>query len=178
MNHTIIEGFISQDLDKECENHYFKTFDTLEFDYVLHFKEQVVRSPATPEYEEYQGKLYPVRCKLNKGISANKKWDGMGLTYYQARIYDESHGSIPSNPTAVISFTLYHNDVVKFANTGDHWLNQVNDGNYIDDLKYGTVKMMSVKRPDSPFYEVGLTIKDPGDWLVDAKLKAYIYIPG
>ncbi len=115
-------------------------------------------------------------------ISENSQdWKGKGFTYYQAEIDDielENHGR---RKTAIISFTLYHEDVIK--NAGKGWVdlrNNINNNKEQKD-KYRTISIRSVKiknntYPNKRFYKVDIILYDPGDWLKEARLVAYLTV--
>ena len=180
MNHILIEGYESMVWDP-CEPGAFNTYRTYEAKDVPPDDNEgipeivTVRKPSPPEYTKNHstGELNPVKCKLNKGVAPSSKWENKGFTYYQSSIFDLPHDGIPVNPTAVISFTLYYNDVVKYANeTWGKPQEDQKDNGWVD----GVLHLNCTKSPDNPFYEVDITVKDPGDWLKEAKLKAYVYV--
>lgn len=97
----------------------------------------------------------------------SQQWNGKGFTYYQAVLEDIT--CFGRFPAATISFTLYHEDVIKCAGEKDfHWFDI--DGNE------NTIGIKSQKMPDSDFYKVDIKLIDCGDWLEEANLVAYVYV--
>jgi hypothetical protein len=148
------------------------------------------KDPLTLSFRE---KYFPQ--DLNKGILTgsewengkltknSQNWDGKGFTYYQATLneinrYPEYKGYLP----AVISFTLYHEDVVE--NAGKGWIDLRNNMKYDsseDKDKYRTISINSreiknKKYPNQKFYQVDIKLYDPGDWLKEARFIAYITV--
>ncbi|MBU1340788.1 MAG: hypothetical protein KKE44_20055 [Proteobacteria bacterium] len=98
----------------------------------------------------------------------SQRWDGKGFTYYQAEL-DDIVGNFPRFPAATISFTLYHEDVIKYAGEKDfHWFDA--------DGSRSTIGLKSVKIPNSDFYKVDIKLLDSGDWLQEANLVAYVHV--
>jgi hypothetical protein len=85
-----------------------------------------------------------------------------GYTYFQSTFWDDDPGS--DQFLGVASYTLYHDDVWKYAGLGP----QV--------FEDGRVLFNSYKPAGSPFYIAEITVKDPGSWMKSVEYVAYVYI--
>ena len=99
----------------------------------------------------------------------SRRWDGKGFAYYQAALEDIT--AFGRFPAATISFTLYHEDVIKYAGEKDyHWFDF--------DGERATIGIKSAKIPNTNSYKVDIKLLDSGDWLEEANLVAYVYVNG
>ncbi|MBU2481187.1 MAG: hypothetical protein KJ760_08870 [Proteobacteria bacterium] len=135
-------------------------------------KTVTVRAPQQPSHN-------PSVSSINKGVLLGSEWErgqqtpnsqywnGKGFTYYQAILEDGT--AFGRTPAAVISFTLYHEDVIKHAEEKDYyWFDA--DGNV------NTIGIKSTRIPNSDFYRVDIKLLDSGDWLAEANFVAYVYV--
>lgn len=97
----------------------------------------------------------------------SQRWDGMGFTYYQATVEDVT--SLGRFPAATISFTLYHEDVIRHEGEKDFYMFDAEGEQY-------TIGIKSNKIPNTNYYKVDIKLFDIGDWLEEADLEAYVYV--
>ncbi len=97
----------------------------------------------------------------------SQRWDGMGFTYYQAAVEDIT--GLGRFPTATISFTLYHEDVIKHGGEKDFYLFDAEGEQY-------TIGIKSTKIPNTNYYKVDIKLFDIGDWIEEVTLMAYVHV--
>ncbi|MFH2092966.1 MAG: hypothetical protein ABIJ31_11440 [Pseudomonadota bacterium] len=128
---------------------------------------RVPQQPSPSSFSLNQGVIRGSEWERGQQSMNSQRWDGKGFTYYQATVEDIT--AFGRSPAATISFTLYHEDVIKYAGEKDyHWLDI--DGNV------NTIGIKSVKIPNSDFYKVDIKLLDSGDWLEEVNLVAYVHI--
>ncbi len=155
----------------------------------------IVRDPEKLSFDEKYHANDPNRGIImgseweNGKLSKNSQdWTGKGFTYYQADLdeiistpFGNKQITIRWKP-AIISFILYHEDVIE--NTGKGWVdlrNSIKTDSKVEKDKYRTIIINSTQvknkqYSNQKFYKVDIKLYDPGDCLKEAKLIAYVTI--
>lgn len=129
-----------------------------------------------------KGVIVGTEFNSDKLSENNQDWKGKGFTYFQAEIDDIELENQGRRKTAIISFTLYHEDVIK--NAGKGWVdlrNNMGTDKMDEKDKFSTIMINSTQvknnqYPNRKFYKVDIKLYDPGDWLKEVKLIAYVTI--
>lgn len=167
-----IEKKRDQHLTEGLLSNSHSSYQSTSFKDVKPWEIVTVRTPQQPSPS-------PASSTLNKSVILGSEWErgqqtwnsqlwyGTGFTYYQAKLEDIT--ALGRFPAATISFTLYHEDVIKYADRkGYQWIDYGGDA--------PTMGIKSVKIPNSNFYKVDIKLLDSGDWLEEVNLVAYVHV--
>ncbi|MCG8641240.1 MAG: hypothetical protein MI862_16015 [Desulfobacterales bacterium] len=175
MSHSDVE-FVSRDfyITEGVLSNKNDNFRSTAFKNIGAINKLKVRAPVTPDQllKRTPGILPSDTLKDGYPYFGGTSWSNRGFSYYQAKV-SQYLACVPDDLSArfnsYISFTLYYEDVVRFEGLKDYQVLR-RDG-YRD-----VMAIKSTKMPGSNIYKVDIRLRNPGNWIKEANLVAYVSI--